>query len=145
MINLKPWLEKGEIQKVTVGAKDLENLLALVLRDLNDAKIKAVSADRRFASAYGAALNLANFAIRKEGYRVVGQRGHHRTTFLVAGHILGSRVESYMEYFDLCRRKRNKVDYDLVDVVTETEVKELLERVMEFQEIILNSRGARKK
>jgi hypothetical protein len=137
MPNLKSWLDKGEIQRVRVGVRDLENLLALVERDLNDAQVEAVSADRRFASAYGAALNLANYVIRKEGYRVVGQRGHHRTTFLVTAQILGKASGLYVEYFDLCRRKRNKVDYDFVDVVSETEVKELIERVIEFGEFVM--------
>lgn len=133
MTNLKPWLDKGEIQSVKVSAKDLENLLALVKRDLADAQVDAVSADRRYANAYGAALNLASYAIRKQGYRVVGQRGHHRTTFIVVGKILGTWSQAYMDFFDLCRRKRNQVDYDFAHTTSETEVKDLIEQVLEFQ------------
>ena len=136
MANLKPWVDKGEIRSVRVGPKDLQNLLALVGRDLSDAQVVAVSADRRFASAYAAALNLASYVIRQEGYRVVGQRGHHRITFIVAGKILGHLATPFLDFFDLCRRKRNQVDYDFADVVSETEVKELIESVFKFKEIV---------
>lgn len=136
-MNLQKWLDKGEIQSVKVGSEDLKNLLDLVDRDLKDAQVEAISVDRRFASAYGAALNLANFIIRNKGYRVIGQRGHHRTTFLVAAEILGKQSIKYLDYFDICRRKRNKVDYDFVDVVSKDEVDELIQAVLDFKKIVI--------
>ena len=43
---------------------------ALVTRDLADAGIVGLSADRRFATAYNGALQAANMAIACAGYRV---------------------------------------------------------------------------
>jgi hypothetical protein len=40
---------------------------AFVARDLADAKVKTLSADRRFATAYNAALQAANMAIACAG------------------------------------------------------------------------------
>ena len=105
----------------------------LVDRDLKDAQVASLSADRRFAIAYNAALNLANYVIRTNGYRVTAKVGHHRITFLVAGKTLGRSAKHHLDYFDLCRRKRNKVDYDLAGVATDKDVADLIKQVMEFK------------
>lgn len=118
-VNWKRWLDKGDIQKVGVNRKSLADLVNLVDRDLNDAQVASVSADRRFAIAYNAALNLANRVIRKNGYRVAAKIGHHRITFMIAGELLGRAAKDHLDYFDLCRRKRNKVDYDLAGIATD--------------------------
>ena len=51
---------------------------ALVARDLADASLAGLSADRRFATAYNAALQAANMAIACAGYRIVSKVGHQR-------------------------------------------------------------------
>ena len=77
-MNWKHWLDKGDIQEVHVNRKTLADWANLVDRDLDDAQVVSLSADRRFAIAYNAALNLANYVIRKNGYRVAAKVGHHR-------------------------------------------------------------------
>ena len=136
-MSLKSWADKGRIQKVAFSEKSLKDLLQLVERDLKDSKIDALSPDRRFATAYGAAMNLANYVIRREGYRVAAKAGHHKITFEIAGALLGKKSTQFIKYFDLCRRKRNKVDYDRTDVVSETQVNELIKAVEKFKELIL--------
>lgn len=138
-MNLKPWLNNGDIQKVVVTEKSLKDLLALINRDLKDCQIESLSEDRRFATAYGAALNLANYVIRIQGYRVSGKIGHHKITFDIASEVLGKKSLEFIDFFDLCRRKRNKVDYDFANVVSETEVKELIDVVKRFQKLILSN------
>lgn len=135
-MNFKPWLDKGDIQKVRVTRKTLENMLELVERDINDSQVKSLSADRRFATAYNAALNLANYVIRKNGYRVAAKAGHHRIAFLLSGEMLGKKARKYLDYYDVCRRKRNRLDYDLAGVVSESEVAELIEKVLEFKSML---------
>ena len=49
------------------------NLRALIARDLADAGIAGLSADRRFATAYNAALQAANMAIACAGYRIMSK------------------------------------------------------------------------
>lgn len=132
-----PWLEKGDIQKVIVTETSLRELARIIERDLEDCQIELLSLDRRFATAYGAALNIANYTIRKKSFRVSGKVGHHKITFDVASEILGKRVSNLMDYFDVCRRKRNKVDYDYADVVSQTEVDELIEVVKQFKKIVI--------
>lgn len=116
-----------------VGDRSLRDLSKLIDRDIKDAQVASLSADRRFAIAYNAALNLANYVIRKNGYRVAARVGHHRITSLVAEKILGRSAKKHIDYFDVCRRKRNKVEYDLAGVVTDGEVAELIEQVTLFK------------
>jgi hypothetical protein len=42
---------------------------------------RAVSADRRFATAYNAALLTAHMVIACAGYRVTAKTGHHKVAF----------------------------------------------------------------
>jgi hypothetical protein len=109
---------------------------ALVARDLADAVIAGLSADRRFATAYNAALQAANMAIACAGYRVTAKTGHHKITFYSASLALGSGAAKYGDYFETCRRKRNVIDYTRSHVATETEAKEIVERATEFYEVI---------
>ena len=53
---------------------------ALVARDLADG-IAGLSADRRFATAYNAALQAVNMAIACAGCRVTAKTGHHKISF----------------------------------------------------------------
>ncbi len=52
---------------------------ALVARDLADAQVQGLSADRRFATAYNAVLHTANMAIACAGYRVTAKTGHYKS------------------------------------------------------------------
>lgn len=114
---------------------ELDKLRAVISRDLADASLKGASADRRFATAYNAALQAAKMAIACAGYRVVGA-GHHRISFDVVELALGKVADPYSDYFDRCRRKRNVIDYDDAFVATETEAAEILKKAREFADVV---------
>jgi hypothetical protein len=97
--------------------------------------VPALSADRRFATAYNAVLQLAKMVIACSGYRVVGA-GHHVTTFEAVEIAMGSSVSALVTYFDTCRRKRNQVDYDRANAATETEAEELLTKADELRSLV---------
>ena len=80
---------------------------ALIARDLADAGIVGLSADRRFATAYNAALQAANMAIACAGYRIMSKVGHHRLSLETTKFVLGKTPHKYGDYFETCRRKRN--------------------------------------
>ncbi len=109
---------------------------ALVGRDLKDAAIKELSADRRFAVAYNAVLQLAKMVLACEGYRASSRAGHHTTTLEAAGLILGATQQTVMDYFDTCRRMRNQVNYDVAGVASEAEADELIEKAKEFRQVV---------
>jgi hypothetical protein len=76
-------------------------------------------------------------AIACAGYRIIGS-GHHRTTFESLPLAMGPDFTPLARYFDLCRRKRNVVDYDLASTVSETETIELIEKANEFRRSVEN-------
>jgi uncharacterized protein (UPF0332 family) len=102
------------------------------VRDLTDAALPGLSADRRFATAYNAALQSAKIAIACSGYRVSARAGHHAVTFEAAYLALGKEAKASLDYFDACRLKRNRIDYDNSSVATETEADELLAHAERF-------------
>lgn len=113
--------------------EEISNLLAVVERDLRDAALFELSADRRFATAYNSVLQLSKIVIACVGYRVSGL-GHHETTFCAVELAMGQSISKLTSYFDVCRRKRNALDYDMANVVTSTEVDELIEKANDFNE-----------
>jgi len=114
-------LAERKIQRHTTSRQELDALRALVKRDLADAALPALSADRRFATAYNAALQTTKMVIACAGYRIASAPGHHRLHFEAAGIALGSKAKRFLDYFDTCRRKRNVIDYDAAFVSTDTE------------------------
>jgi hypothetical protein len=123
------------VQRHVTSQKELEGLRAVIRRDLADARLPGLSADRKFATAYNAVLQLAKMVIACAGYRVVGS-GHHVTTFEALELAMGQSVSALATYFDTCRRKRNTLDYDMADVATDTEVTELLAKTEQFQALV---------
>jgi SAV_6107-like HEPN len=109
---------------------------ALVARDLADAQVPGLSADRRFATAYNAALQAANMAIACAGYRVTAKTGHHKVTVEAITLAVGAAVSAYADYFETCRRKRNVIDYTRSHVATDTEADEIVTKAREFYDLV---------
>jgi hypothetical protein len=107
-----------------------------VARDLADAKVTGLSADRRFATAYNAALLASHMAIACAGYRVTAKTGHHKVSFDSIKLAVGAAAEKYADYFETCRRKRNVIDYTRAQVATDTETEEIVEKAREFYEFV---------
>lgn len=125
-----------DVQRHRTSKKELDDIRALVARDLADAAVAGLSADRRFATAYNAALLAAHMAIACAGYRVTAKTGHHKISFDSIKLALGAGADKYADYFERCRRKRNVIDYTRSHVATDTEAKELLKKATEFYEVV---------
>jgi len=129
-------LGKGELQPHRTSRQELDGLRKVVERDLQDSRLQGLSADRRFATAYNAALQSGIMILYCSGYRPSTSRGgHHRNVFEALRHILDSSHHDRIDYFDSCRRKRNTLDYDTAGLISETEADELVEQALEFHEI----------
>jgi hypothetical protein len=128
-------LAANRVRRHVTSRQELTDLRAVIARDLQDAAVAGLSADRRFATAYNAVLQLTKMVVACAGYRVVGQ-GHHQTTFEALERAMGPSIASTATYFDTCRRKRNLVEYDLANVATETETEELLRQARQFAQTV---------
>jgi homoserine acetyltransferase len=90
-------LASKDAQRHKTSRKELDNMRALIARDQGDAAVAGLSADRRFATAYNAALQAANMAIACAGYRITSKVGHHRISFESAKFLLGNRTHRYAD------------------------------------------------
>jgi uncharacterized protein (UPF0332 family) len=129
-------LANKDAQKHTTSKSELDNMRELIARDLADAALAGLSADRRFATAYNAALQAANMAIACAGYRITARIGHHKLSLECATLALGKSAESLTDYFETCRRKRNQIDYTQSHVATDTEAKEIVAKAKEFYRLV---------
>ncbi len=129
-------LAADEVKKHKTSKSELDKIRIAIRRNLADASLDGLSADRRFATAYNAALQAAKMAIACAGYRVTTGAGHHRISFEAVKLAIGKSADSYADYFDRCRRKRNVIDYDDANVATETEAQELVAKAKEFGDLV---------
>jgi hypothetical protein len=126
-------LASRHLQRHKARRTEIDALRALVARDLRDAELAGLSHDRRFAIAYNAAYLLATIVLACAGYRA-RHGAHHRTTFQALPLAMGSQTAELASYLQTCRRKRNKVNYDLASEASEVEARELLQRTLRFRD-----------
>ena len=136
---LEKWLSEKRLTKHITSKQEIQSLLDVVERDIQDAQIEALSNDRRFMTAYNAALQIATCVLFLTGFRTGKSRGgHHWITFAVLPEILGDDIAEYADYFDTCRLKRNHSDYTSAGAVSLGEAEELIDEVIKFEELIRN-------
>lgn len=104
---------EGKVHLHKTDKKELDHLWAVIVRDFEDATIQELPDDRRFATAYNAALQTAKMSVACAGFRLAGTQGHHRLTFEAARVALGASATRPLNLFEACRRKRNMIDYNI--------------------------------
>jgi len=134
-MTLEQWKQNGWLKVEPTSSAEIANLLAIVKRDLEDAR-SSISSDWQFGIAYNAALKLCTILLRAEGYLPSHGLQHYRTIMAVPL-ILGESRKEDTNYLDACRTKRNIVEYDYVGGASEEDAKELLEFVEEFRQEII--------
>ena len=135
-MSLQSLLAEGKLRPHRTSAKEIAELLEMVDRDLADAAFPQISADRRYATAYNAALALATIMLHASGYRSAGI-GHHWTTIQALPEIAGPQAQARADYLDNCRTRRNLADYSRAGVIAGTEAEELLAEARAFRKDVL--------
>jgi uncharacterized protein (UPF0332 family) len=123
-VSLEDWLNEGRLKAHTTDQKEIEQLFAVFNRDMADAQAEALSTDRRFTTAYNAALMVARAALAASGYRTSGE-GNHYWTIQSLAFTLQPDIKS-IKKFNKFRKKRNISDYEMTGMVSEQEVGEML-------------------
>ncbi|MBW2644686.1 MAG: hypothetical protein JRE23_00650 [Deltaproteobacteria bacterium] len=77
-MSLQKWVEHGWLRPHKTSREEIENLLQIVNRDLEDAE-GDISTDWRFGIAYNAALKLCTILLYAEGFRPERTLQHYRT------------------------------------------------------------------
>jgi hypothetical protein len=125
-MSLKEWEANAWLRVHKTSRQEIQNLFAIVRRDLADARAAEVSADWRFGIAYNAALKLCTILLYAEGYRPAQNLAHYRTLQALPL-ILGTDRKEDAHYLDTCRIKRNTVEYDYAGGASEEDADELIE------------------
>jgi len=131
-MSLHNWLANRWVVQHEPSREEVEDLLAVVARDLTDAAIDSLSSDWRLGIAYNAALQLATMALAAEGFRPGRERSHERA-ILSLRFTLG--VDSnIVDTIDGVRRKRNISNYERASTVSDTEAQEMYTIALELRD-----------
>jgi len=125
-MSLQEWKKNGWLKGHRSSPQEIKGLFDIVSRDLMDAQTDTLSADWRFGIAYNAALKLCSILLVAEGYRPDKNLAHYRTLQAMPI-ILGQQKRADAEYLDMCRIKRNTVEYDCTGAATVRDATELIQ------------------
>lgn len=131
-MSLESWAKNGWLRPHQTNRQQIADLLAIVERDLADARNTSVSADGQFGIAYNAALKLCTILLYASGYRPEKDLAHYRTLQALPL-ILGTDRDDDADYLDTCRAKRNTAEYDVAGTVSQSEADELREFAASLQ------------
>ena len=123
-MSLEDWLRNGWLVEHRTTKNEIADLFHIIDRDLKDCMITKLSPDRRFNTAYNAALQCAMAALAVAGYRPARESHHYRLI-----HSLEYTIQAddrLIIQFDMFRKKRNISDYMRAGTVTELEVEEMI-------------------
>ena len=133
-MSLEDWLNEGRLENHTTSCEETEKLFAVFERDMADAQIETLSTDRRFATAYNAALMMARAALAASGYRTSGEGAHYLTIQSLAFTLqLNARK---IREFNKFRQKRNISDYEMIGMVSEQEATEMIALAKELRDLV---------
>ena len=132
-MSLSDWLKNDWLKRHTTTKAEINGLLAIVDRELQDSQVDGVSADGRFSHAYRAALTLATVLLHASGYSPSRGQSHHYRTLEAIPEILGADAKDDAAYLQSCRAKRNAAEYDAANEASETECAELVKFSKEFR------------
>ena len=132
---MQSWLESGQIRAHKTSKQEIAELLKAVDRDLADSQLQGLSADRRFATGYSAALLLATLALAASGYRAQ-QEGHHYWSIQSLAFTLKLDPKT-IDQLNAFRRKRNIADYERVGTVSELEIKSMVTLAKELRAMVI--------
>lgn len=111
------------LEQITPARETIKRLLDAAARHVADAKVNAISAETRFASAYTAIRMLADVGLHAHGYRTLTSKpGHHQTAIQTLPTTLGVDSQTLVR-LDKLRKQRNLTEYT-GDLIPESAVAE---------------------
>lgn len=122
---MSDWLAAGLLKKHSPTRAEINELLALVERDLEQCQVAGLSPDWRLAIAYNAALQCATAALAAAGYRAE-RNAHHFRVIQSLAYTIGWE-KKWLSSFDYFRKKRHAAGYEHAGAVSEQECEEMLQ------------------
>lgn len=134
-MSLRDWQKNSWLVEHKASHEEIAGLLAIVKRDLANAKVARLADDWRFNIAYNAALQAATAALSAAGFRAAREQHHFRTIQSLALTIGWPAPK--VDRLDRFRKKRNIIGYESAGVVSEREAREMHELATGLREDVL--------
>jgi hypothetical protein len=113
------------LEVIPPSRQTIRRLLDGAARHIADARVKAISAETRFGSAYTAIRMFADVGLNAHGYRTLSSKpGHHQTAIQTLALTLGVEARVVVR-IDALRKQRNLTEYS-GDTIPESTVSECL-------------------
>lgn len=129
------WQRNRWLAAHKTSPEEIAALLAIVERDLANAKVAGLADDWKFNIAYNAALQAATVALAGMGFRAAREQHHYRTVQSLALTIGWAAAK--VDRFDRFRKKRNIIGYETANVVSKREAREMHELATELRDDVL--------
>lgn len=124
-MSLRDWQKNSWLVEHKSSPEEIAALLAIVERDLANAKVAGLADDWRLSIGYNAALQAATAALAASGFRAAREQHHYRTIQSLALTIGWPAAK--VERFDRFRKKRNMIGYETAGVISGQEAREMHE------------------
>jgi len=121
-------LKEGKIKRQGTDINYLNGLLSSARQNFLSARYNFDGGfhETAFKSAYDGLLQISRTVLLLNGYRP-DDGEQHKTTFTVAGAILGEKFKELVERIDRYRIKRNRAIYQPIDFLSKSEAEGILE------------------
>jgi hypothetical protein len=134
-MSLTSYLQNGWIRKHRPARDEIDRLLQIADRDIEQSQTPGLGSEWRFDIAYNAALQLATAALAAAGYRAERQNKHMRT--LECLEFVGAEIDQdTVALLDRCRRKRHSAVYEQVGAVSDHEAEEMLTAARDLRDAV---------
>ena len=132
-------LKEGKIKRQNTDISYLNGLLNSAHQNFNSAKynIEGDFCETAFKSAYDGLLQISRVLLLLHGYKT-NDGEQHKTTFIVAGAILGKEFRELIEKIDRYRIKRNRAVYQPISFISESEAESVLSTAKEYWILVKN-------
>ncbi|MEN6544909.1 MAG: hypothetical protein ABFE07_02615 [Armatimonadia bacterium] len=113
-------------------SKRIVEMFAVIERHLQDVEATDISVDGRYNNTYGAARVAAEIVMMAEGFRPGRAYGNHAAVFAFLRAFPHEAWQMQARLFDEARKKRNILEYERANIVTQTELDTLRTQVERF-------------
>jgi hypothetical protein len=128
---LQPLVDAGWLEQQPTSSDEIQGLLGIITRRLDELTGTLKYPDSIYALAYDAVRCGATAVLRAEGVRAKRAR-HHEMTFEALQRLAIPAVSDRARYYDSCRRKRARLEYDSAGDVSDREAADLVAEARRF-------------
>lgn len=131
-MSLASLVAAGSIHPFKATPQEISRSMEIAHRDSKQAeRILLESLDWAYSIAYNAVLQACRAYMFFRGYRPASTESH-KATLAFMQETADAQLKQSIDYFDRVRKKRHRVVYDEVGLVSEKEARQLISKAKEF-------------